>query len=74
MIEDLPLLTPDPRRSARTAARCHDRLTRRRQRLDSAARRADSTYATVERALVGALCVVYISGVAIIAIQVLSSR
>ena len=74
MMEALPLLKPDPRRSERTAARCHDRLARRRKRLDTAMRHTNTKYLAVERALVGALCVIYISGVALIAIQVLSGR
>ena len=66
MIEALPLLTPDPRRSDRTLARCHDRLGRRHRRR--------TTYLAVERAIVGGLCVVYISGVALVAIQMLTSQ
>ncbi len=74
MIEALPVLTPDPRRGERTAARCHDRLARRRKRLDAAVQRTNTTYLAVERMLVGALCVVYISGVALIAIHLLIDR
>jgi hypothetical protein len=74
MIEALPLLKPDPQRGGRTTARCHDRLARQRKRLDAAVRRTSTTYLAVERTLVGALCVIYISGVALIAIQVLSGR
>ena len=74
MIEALPLLKPDPLRGGRTTARCHDRLARQRKRLYAAVRRSNTTYLAVERTLVGALCVIYISGVALIAIQVLSGR
>ena len=72
MIESLPLLTPDAQRGARTIARCHRRLARRRQHLEAAAGRAHARYLAVERVLVLGLCVIYISGVAILAIQILS--
>jgi len=68
MIEPLPLLIPDARRSQRTLARCHQRLARRR----SVRRDGISTYLAVERALVGGLCLIYMSGVALVAIQMLS--
>ncbi len=71
MIESLPLLTPDAQRGARTIARCHRRLTRRRQQLEGAASRANARYLAVERVLVLGLCVIYLSGVAILAIQML---
>ena len=71
MIEMLPLLTPDPRRSDRTIARCHERLARRQKRQMKSAARSGITYLAVERALVGGLCVIYISGMAIVAIQML---
>lgn len=74
MIETLPLLTPDPRRSERTIARCHQRLARRHTRQMRSAARPDATYLAVERALVGGLCVIYISGVALVAIQMLTSH
>ncbi len=72
MIESLPLLTPDAQRGARTIARCHRRLARRRQHLETAASRATARYLAVERVLVLGLCVIYLSGVAILAIQMLS--
>jgi hypothetical protein len=68
MIQPLPLLTPDAQRGQRTVARCHERLARRRPDV----RRGNTTYLAIERALIGGLCVIYISGVALIAIQVLS--
>jgi hypothetical protein len=71
MIETLPLLTPDAQRGERTIARCHERLARRRQRLE-AARRGHTRYLAIERALVVGFCVLYLSGVALVAIQVLS--
>ncbi len=72
MIETLALLTPDAHRGRRTIARCHQRLARRRQHLEAAASRARTRYLAVERVLVLGLCVIYISGVAILAIQMLS--
>ena len=71
MIEPLPLLTPNAQRGQRTIARCHERLARRRKRFGPA-EGGNTTYLAVERALVGVLCVIYISGVALVAIQMLS--
>ena len=71
MIETLPLLTPNRQRCERTLARCHERLARRRKPMVTHTPRASSTYLAVERAIIGGLCVIYISGVALIAIQVL---
>jgi hypothetical protein len=72
MIETLPLLRPDAGRGARTVARCHQRLARRRRHREGAARRAAyARYLAVERALVCAFCVIYITGVALVAIQML---
>ena len=73
MIETLPLLTPDGQRSARTLARCHERLARRRKRLPSADKPARTTYLVVERALIIAFCVIYMSGVVVIAFQMLGA-
>jgi len=67
----LPLLTPDAARSERTISRCHDRLTRRRKRLE-AARHTNARYLAIERAVIGGLCVVYVSGVLLVALQILS--
>ncbi len=72
MIQNLPLLTPDPQRGRRTIARCHERLARRRNRLGPSGTRASATYLVVERVLIGGLCLIYISGVALVAIQMLS--
>ena len=67
----LPLLTPSAERSQRTIARCHETLTRRRKRQE-AATRTNARYLAVERAVIGGLCVVYISGVLFVALQMLS--
>ena len=72
MIETLPLLTPDARRGERTRARCHEQLARQRKRLASSVKRGNTRYLLVERALVGVLCTMYISGVALITIEMLS--
>ena len=71
MIENLPLLTPDPARTDRLRARCHDRLAKHR--------RAESEPAVPKRtglepAITGALCMIYISAVAAIAAEVLSGQ
>jgi hypothetical protein len=71
MIETLPLLTPDAKRSERARARCHDELARRRKRLESS-NGTSTRYLLVQRALIGVLCTMYISCVALIAIQMLS--
>jgi hypothetical protein len=68
MIQPLPLLTPNAERGQRTMARCHARLVHRRP----VARGVNATYLAVERALIGGLCLIYISEIALIAIQVLS--
>ena len=68
MIKPLPLLTSNAQRGQRTIARCHQRLARVRP----AGRRGNTRYLAVERALIGGLCLIYISGVAVIAIQMLS--
>ena len=67
MIQPLPLLTPNAQRGQRTIARCHERLERLRP-----VRRGNTTYRAVERAIIGGLCLIYLSGVARVAIQVLS--
>jgi CHASE3 domain sensor protein len=72
MIETLPLLTPDVQRGRRTIARCHERLARRRKHLEAAVKDINTRYLTVERVLIGGLCVIYISSVALVAIQMLS--
>ncbi len=67
MIQPLPLLTPNAQRGQRTLARCHTRLAR----LQPVVTRDNTTYLAVERALIGGLCLIYLSGVALVAIQML---
>ena len=74
MTETLPPLTPDAHRGERTRARCHEQLARRRKRLESSVKPANTRYLLVERALVGVLCTMYLSEVAAIAIDMLSGR
>jgi len=58
MIERLPSLAPDSSRNARTIARCHDKLDRRRASAQSAAR-----YVIERNALFG-FGVIYLSSLA----------
>jgi hypothetical protein len=71
MIGTLPALAPDSQRSEQTIARCHELLARQRARHEATRRSSNTRYRFIERALIGALCVVYLSGVAVVAIQVL---
>ena len=59
MIENLPRLTPDASRSARTIARCHGRLAARRRRAE-ARNRPSAKALTAERLLVAGFCFVYL--------------
>jgi hypothetical protein len=68
MIQPLPLLTPNADRGRRTIARCHGRLARLRPVVG----RGNTSYLAVERALIAGLCLIYISGVALVAIQMLN--
>ena len=65
MIEQLPSLTPDATRNARTLARCHDQLNRR-----LADARAAARYALERNALLG-FGAIYLSSLAFVAVQVL---
>jgi hypothetical protein len=58
MIQRLPTLAPDSSRHARTVARCHDKLDRRRASAQSAAR-----YVIERNALLG-FGVIYLSSLA----------
>jgi hypothetical protein len=60
MIENLPILAPDPARSARTVKRCHEVLARRRRELESREHRAAQKGSTMEQLLVSSVCVVYL--------------
>ena len=71
MIETLPLLTPDPQRRERTRKRCHERLARRRPLHESSGLRGKTIRHVIGRAIIGSLCAIYISGVALVAIEML---
>ena len=65
MIENLPLLTPDASRSAKTIARCHDRLAARRRKIEARNRAAERCEALgAERLLVAGFCVAYLVAMA----------
>jgi hypothetical protein len=64
MIENLPLLTPDTSRSAKTVAHCHNRLAARRRKLEASHHRPSQRAAAVERLLLAGLCVVYLVSMA----------
>jgi len=65
MIEQLPSLTPDDARHARTRGRCHDKLNRRRADVQAPAR-----YVLERNALLG-FGAIYLSTLAFTALQVL---
>jgi hypothetical protein len=65
MIEQLPSLAPDTARNARTRARCHDQLRRRRADALVTAR-----YVVERNALLG-FGVIYLSSLAVTVLQVL---
>jgi hypothetical protein len=68
MIEQLPSLTPDATRNARTITRCHDMLHRRRAGATAAAR-----YAVERNALLG-FGALYLSSLAFDVIRILAVR
>lgn len=68
MIQYLPPLAPDPARNARTIARCHDKLERRR-----AGPRAGARFAIERNALLG-FGVLYLSSLAFDVIRILTVR
>ena len=64
MIENLPLVTPDASRSARTIARCHDRLAARRRRVEVRDRPPNPRALGAERLLVAGFCAAYLIAMA----------
>lgn len=68
MIEQLPSLTPDGARNARTLARCHDKLQRRRENAQA------RTRYVLERNAVFGFGAIYLSLLAFVAVQVLIAR
>jgi len=67
MIEQLPSLTPDAARTARTLARCHHQLRRRRDEAQVGARDV------VERNALLGFGVIYISSLAFDLVRMLTS-
>jgi hypothetical protein len=64
MIENVPLLMPDPSRSANTVARCHDRLAARRRQIEARNRPPGPRFVAVERLLLAGLCLAYLVSMA----------
>jgi hypothetical protein len=64
MIENLPLVTPDASRGARTIARCHDRLAARRRKIEVRHRAPNPRAPGAERLLVACFCVAYLIAMA----------
>ena len=64
MIEHLPLVTPDASRSARTIARCHDRLAARRRKIEVRNRAPNPRSLGADRLLVVCFCVAYLIAMA----------
>ena len=64
MTHDLRVLTPDPERSARVAACCRQRLTRR------AGRRRVPAGVLAERVIVAGVALIYLAAIVSIAISI----
>ncbi len=64
MIETLSLLTSDASRSAKTIARCHDRLAARRRKIEARNRPSGARVLSAERLLVAGFCVAYLIAMA----------
>jgi len=64
MIEDLPRLTPDTSRSAKTVGRCHDLLAARRRRVEARNRLLTRRMVGAERLLAMGVCVAYLIAMA----------
>ena len=64
MIENLPLLTPDASRRAKTIARCHDRLAARRRNIEARSRQSGARAVAAERLVVVAFCFAYLMAMA----------
>ena len=64
MIENLPWLRPDASRSAKTLARCHDRLAARRRNIEARSRASGARALGAERLLVAGFCVAYLIAMA----------
>jgi hypothetical protein len=69
MIDTLPLLTPDPKRSAQITARCRGMLDKRAAAAARSTREAARS-GRIERGLTAGLCALYLSSVVVIALRV----
>ena len=69
MIDTLPLLAPDPKRSAHVVARCRVRFDKRAALAARPARDAARS-GRIERDLTAGICALYLSTVIVIAMRV----
>lgn len=74
MIDDLPLLTPDPQRAARTRARCHQALEARRQRFEGRDRQASPNTAMANYVVLAGMCVAYLMSMAANLVRLIGPR
>ena len=75
MIENLPVLSPDAARSARTMARCHERLAARRRKVESRTRRPQRRASvSVEHLLLASVCAAYLVAMAVNVLSVAAGR
>ena len=72
MIDDgLLTLTPDASRGARVVARCHEKLQRRRRRIEASQRQPGPRTMRIERTIAGGFCLIYATAVISNALRVL---
>lgn len=71
MIDTLPRLTPNASRGKRVVARCHEKLERRRRKIEAAQRKPGPRARVVERAITGTFCAIYAATVILTALRVL---
>ena len=74
MIEDLPRITPDASRRARTIARCHDRLGAHRRRIEARSQPRSPRTLAGERLLVVGVCVAYLIAMAADIVAIAAAR
>lgn len=74
MTDNLPMLTPDAARGARTLARCHARLEAHRHELEAQAARANQRAATAERLILAGASLAYLVAMAGNVLRIVSFR
>jgi hypothetical protein len=74
MIENLPSLTPDAARGARTMSRCHSRLEAQRARLEAKARKPGPKVIAAERLVLVGACFAYLVSMVGNLLQIIDSR